>query len=329
MLDRLARLVPARVARHAVPLAVVAGVVVLLCGVAVASLVSPSSVGLSAARVSQTTALPATLLSSGIDLKDSDHDGLPDVLENYVYGTNPNDWNSSGLSIPDGWLVQYGYDPLSPLTKDARGVAPPPDKLPPAYADGYPLKFTPPLSVYYDWNKPASYHPGVDDPWWRSLPHADPSQWDQTGTGIPSGWLLYYGLDPTHVDPDSVAPGSRGNLTIREAFEHDTNPLALSTTNNGLTDWEAIHVYHTDPSRFDTCRCGIADGWLLHYGLNPFDHNVSTQDPDQDGLTNLEEFQVSYNALRDQINASGFDVLYQKGFDPTNWNSTGTGLPDG
>ena len=334
LLDRIARLLPARLtnrlARYAMPIAIGAVVVLVLAGVAVASLVSPGAVGITALRVSPNVdlddALPQDLLA-----QDADRDGLADALENYLYGTDATEWNSSGTGIPDGWLVQHRQDPLSPLVKLARGAAPPADKLPEAYADGYPEAYTPPLSVYYNYGKPADYSPGEDAPWWTQpgAKVADPYNWDQSGKGIATGWLLHYGLDPQTVEPDRVVEGSLGNLTLREAFEHDTDPRKADSDGDGLTDWLEIHVHKTDPSEFSTSGSGVADGWLVHYSLDPFDAAVASADPDLDGVTNLEEFVISHEAFRSEVNAQGLAVLYTRGLHPLDWQTAKTGIPDG
>ncbi|HEX2021586.1 MAG TPA: hypothetical protein VHH36_02675, partial [Candidatus Thermoplasmatota archaeon] len=298
-------------------------------GAAVAGLVTPGGIGLAAARLSETAEVPQGLLAGGVLEKDSDRDGLSDSLENYLYGTDPAGWNSSGTGIPDGWLVEFGHDPLSPVVREARGAAPPSEALPEAYDGGYPLKFTPTLADYYAYGRPADYEPGESPPWWRQGPHADPSRWDQAGSGIPTGWLLHYGLDVQDVRPDEVAPGSAGNLTVREAFEANANPLKRDSDDDGLADWSEIHVTLTDPSRFSTAGTGIADGWLARYGLNPFDAAVAAQDQDRDGLTNLEEFFVSHEARRAEVAAQGIEVLFARGLDPLDWQTAKTGIPDG
>jgi hypothetical protein len=54
---------------------------------------------------------------------------------------------------------------------------------------------------------------------------------------------------------------------------------------------------------------GIPDSWALANGLNPLDPTLALEDPDRDGLTNLEEFQLGTN--------------------PTNPDTDGDGLRDG
>ena len=324
----ITRLVPSRLstplARHAVPLVVGSVGILLLVAIAATALVSPGMLGVNAARFSDEKRLDDAV--AGLSELDSDKDGLSDALENYVYGTDPANWDSSGMGIPDGWLVQYRFDPLDPLTRTARGRAPPAELLPAAYADGYPLEYRPPLKVYYEYAKPAGYRPGVDEPWWRGgAEHADPIALDQTGTGIPTGWIIAHGLPLRGFDPSRIAQGSEGNLTIREAWEHNTNPMLRDSDKDGLDDWVEIHTTKTDPSKFSTAGVGIADGWLLRYGLDPFDPDVATQDLDRDGLTNYEEFVISVR----EFGSQGLATVIQRGLNPLDWQTAQTGIPDG
>jgi len=65
----------------------------------------------------------------------------------------------------------------------------------------------------------------------------------------------------------------------------------------------------TDPLNPDTDGDGLNDGWEVQHGLNPTQPSEPTLDADNDGLTNLEE--------------------YQHGTDPNNTDSDGDGLTDG
>ena len=54
---------------------------------------------------------------------------------------------------------------------------------------------------------------------------------------------------------------------------------------------------------------GIPDDWAITHGLDPTDPAMPDEDPDHDGLTNLQEF--------------------QNGTDPRNPDTDGDGLTDG
>jgi len=65
-----------------------------------------------------------------------------------------------------------------------------------------------------------------------------------------------------------------------------------------LTYWEKENVYHLDPfknySGVDFNGDGIPIEWEDKYGFDPFsDENISAEDPDNDGLSNFEEYETS------------------------------------
>ena len=47
-----------------------------------------------------------------VDSTDTDNDGLSDILESSQYGTDPNDPDTDGDSLLDGWEVANGLNPL-------------------------------------------------------------------------------------------------------------------------------------------------------------------------------------------------------------------------
>jgi 5-hydroxyisourate hydrolase-like protein (transthyretin family) len=82
-----------------------------------------------------------------------------------------------------------------------------------------------------------------------------------------------------------------GNVIIQAAYEGAQGISGISVALSG-----------SNPS-------GIPDSWAIAHGLNPNDPTMPAQDPDRDGLTNLEEF--------------------QQGTDPNNKDTDGDGLSDG
>ncbi|MFO0780360.1 MAG: hypothetical protein U0519_00480 [Candidatus Gracilibacteria bacterium] len=162
---------------------------------------------------------------------------------------------------------------------------------------------------------------------------------DQDGDGIPDNFEKYvYGTDPTKADSDG------GGVNDIDEIASGMNPLdpaddkkMLDVDKDGLSDADETGKYKTDPNKADTDGGGINDGdevkhktdplnpkddhlydtdgdgmpdeWEIKYGLNPLDPSDANQDPDGDGLTNLEE--------------------YQHGTDPTVADTDGGGVNDG
>ncbi|UJG44082.1 MAG: right-handed parallel beta-helix repeat-containing protein [Candidatus Heimdallarchaeum endolithica] len=69
----------------------------------------------------------------------------------------------------------------------------------------------------------------------------------------------------------------------------DKYPLTLDTDEDGLDDPSEIYNYNTDPHDADTDDDGMSDGWEINNNLDPLTDD-SSEDPDDDGLTNLEEY---------------------------------------
>lgn len=140
----------------------------------------------------------------------------------------------------------------------------------------------------------------------------DATRADTDGDGMPDGWEVHFGLDP--LDPTNAGDDPDGDgLTNLQEYLHSLNRLGV-----GFDPADGL-----DPTNADTDDDGMSDGWEVYFGLNPLDPTDADEDPDEDGLTNLEEYQFS----EDYHGGPGFDPA--EGLNPNNPDSDGDGMPDG
>ena len=251
------------------------------------------------------------------------------------------DTDSDGML--DGWEWKYGLDPLNPL-----------DALFDSDNDG--------LINRLEYNNTAAGSYIEVDNITTTLPRnndtdadglldgeeildylTDPTSADTDADGMPDGWEVKYGLDPL----DSI-----------DALQDNDNDGFDADWNNNLTDDETFHnlaeyLNGTDPTNGDTDGDGMPDGWEVYWNLQPLNSSDANDDPDNDSLINIYEF--------DNSNVDGFDdtvysvdnitgsnpllkdtdgdyitdgeecVSGEDGYvtDPSNPDSDGDGIPDG
>ena len=80
------------------------------------------------------------------------------------------------------------------------------------------------------------------------------------------------------------------SLTNLQEYQNDTDPKDSDSDDDGLADGQEGNDYSTDLNDPDSDDDGMSDGWEVNNSLNP---NVddSTNGPDGDSLTNLQEYQ--------------------------------------
>lgn len=95
-------------------------------------------------------------------------------------------------------------------------------------------------------------------------------------------------LDGLPIEDVRLADDFDGDgVTLIEEYELDTNPFSADTDEDGLNDYDEVHVYGTNPINFDTDSDNMSDGTEISSGLNPL-----INDSDYDEILDNEEIIV-------------------------------------
>ncbi len=258
---------------------------------------------------------------------DSDNDGLNDGAEVMVHLTNPLDPDTDADGLDDGSEVYvHSTNPLDPDTDGgtvddgtevAQGTDPldPTDDVPNGDTDGDGLRDVDEINIYNtDPLDPDTDDDGLNDGDEVNVYNTDPLNADTDGGTVGDGVEVANGTDP--LDPtDDVPPGDTdgdGLLDNDEVNVYGTDPFNPDSDGDGLTDGDEVLVHFTDPNLVDTDGGTIGDGVEVANGTDPLDptDDVPPGDSDGDGLLDTDEVNV-YNT------------------DPFNPDSDGDGLSDG
>ena len=107
--------------------------------------------------------------------------------------------------------------------------------------------------------------------------------------------------------------------------------MDVDSDGDGLPDAREKFVHKTDPNNADSDGDGMPDAWEVNAGTDPLINDV-TEDPDGDGLTNLEEYQNGTNPLNPDTDGDGLtdgDEIHIYHTNPTCVDTDGDGLTDG
>lgn len=141
-------------------------------------------------------------------------------------------------------------------------------------------------------------------------------------------------IDSLHVfaeEPADQLDYDNDGLSNAEEYELGTKPRSVDTDNDGLTDWEEVRVYLTNPFDADTDHDGIPDLWETSNGFDPNDAADAAQDPDNDGLNNLEEYLNGTDYANGDCDGDGLsdgDEVQQYGTNPNSVDTDSDGMPD-
>ena len=156
---------------------------------------------------------------------------------------------------------------------------------------------------------------------------SDPLAADTDGDGLDDGAEIPLGT--SLVNPDTDGDG------LDDGFEvaWGTYPCEPDTDLDGLDDGVEVAM-GTDPLDPDTDGDGLDDGWEIANGLDPLSNvgdNGAGGDPDNDGLTNIQEQTLGTDPLGADTDGDGLSDgrEVQLGTDPFAKDTDRDGLPDG
>jgi hypothetical protein len=103
--------------------------------------------------------------------------------------------------------------------------------------------------------------------------------------------------------------------------------VVIQATNDGASGIIAVHVVLGGAS-----HGGIPDSWAILHGLDPTNPTMPSEDPDHDGLTNLQEFQLGTDPNNQDTDGDGLsdgDEVNKYHTSPLIPDTDGDGIPDG
>ena len=121
---------------------------------------------------------------------------------------------------------------------------------------------------------------------------------DTDSDGMPDGWEYSVFNSTTFLDPttDDADEDYDGDLISNlNEYLNGSNPLLADTDGDGLSDYEEIVTYSTDPADEDSDNDSCKDGWEIYYGYDPNDYSDGALDLDNDDMRNIDEHFVGTN----------------------------------
>ncbi|MCG3223598.1 MAG: hypothetical protein H7647_03960 [Candidatus Heimdallarchaeota archaeon] len=236
-------------------------------------------------------------------LNDTDFDELLDWDEIFIYLTIPNNNDTDGDMMPDGWEVNNLLDPLEvdsledPDSDNLLNVDEFGNNTNPHKSDTDDDLMPDGWEVQYDLNPLVNDAPR--DPDRDELQNVfefnigtNPKKRDTDDDSMPDGWEYKNNFDP--LSHDSDGDSDEDGLSNLLEYQYNTNPNLNDTDSDALIDGLEVHVYQTNPLDSDTDDDIMPDGWEVQYELNPL-VNDSYEDPDGDFIKNIDEYKKGKN----------------------------------
>jgi Carboxypeptidase regulatory-like domain/Bacterial TSP3 repeat/Bacterial Ig-like domain (group 2) len=299
---------------------------------------------------------------------DNDGDGLTNLRE-YQLGTDPNSADTDGDGFTDGEEVAAGTNPLDPNSRplfhsaslDPTCNAVIQNRSVQVNLDG--TFAVPNVPVDQGFYKLRIICKNPD----QTTRQAQSGFVSLISGVTPAGDLTFGKVDPAPVEIRISSPasafttqGQTAQLSIQGSMPDgstkdlsrqldgtsylSSNPAIASVTANGLVtagkrgtaiitarnegSTSAIQINVNTPA--STVGDGIPDDWKIAHGFDPNDPSIAGQDPDGDGLTNLQEFQLGTDPRNPDTDGDGVSdgEEVKRGTNPLNPDTDGDGLTD-
>jgi hypothetical protein len=230
---------------------------------------------------------------------DSDGDGLSDVLEGLV-GTDPNDPDSDDDGLSDRFEVNGDLDALDPTGTNGADGDPDLDELDnaaeqaaatsPTQADTDGDGLTDGDEIEDHGTSPRrtdTDSDGLGDGDELDVHGTDPLNDDSDDDFLGDGFEVAGGLDPLDGEGDNGADGDPDGDLVPNADEQafGSSPNDTDSDDDGLTDFEELAIYDTNPIAVDSDADGLGDA----DEVNEIGTNAARADSDFDGLNDGDE----------------------------------------
>jgi hypothetical protein len=157
----------------------------------------------------------------------------------------------------------------------------------------------------------------------------DPGDEDSDNDGITDGTELGAGLNLLLNDANDDF--DLDDLTNQEELEAGTSPTNFDSDGDGVSSGDEILLDFRLANYLDTDGDGLSDGFEFENLLNGLDPSDACLDQDNDGLTELEEFEAGSDPLftdTDEDGMSDFKEVKTLGTNPNVIDADSDGLTD-
>lgn len=116
------------------------------------------------------------------------------------------------------------------------------------------------IKCYPVYNRFDTDDDGLTDYMEIQFTNTSPHKSDTDGDGLSDYFEAYLsGTDPNVVDKDTSIDSDGDKLTLLQESKYNTNPNAVDTDNDGLSDYDEVITYGTDPLNIDSDGDGLTD----------------------------------------------------------------------